>query len=363
MMPDTNDAIAQRRRLAQALMGQGTSTEPVGHWTQAAARVAQALSGSANMGYADSASKARETYDTQQADAKQGANRAYAEGAIQREVQQKAKLAQEAGLQPGSPEFKQYVYGIKPVEAAGSDLPSNVREYDYYRSLPDDKAREEYLRVKRSTPYLDVGTGFVAPNPINPAAPPTAVVSKDVAGAEREKVIGRETGDRHMAAPKAQAALQAADAKSQVVLKTLDEAEKMVGTLTAGFPGAVLSNLPGTAARDLSAKIDTLKANAGFAELQAMRDNSPTGGALGQVAVQELAMLQATITSLEQAQTPQQLTKAFQDYRTFIQESKVRRKLAFDMTYGGAQMPGIDVPQGGSDGWEEVDGVRMRVKR
>jgi hypothetical protein len=89
MMPDTNDAIAQRRRLAQALMGQGTSTEPVGHWTQAAARVAQALSGSANMGYADSASKARETYDTQQADAKQGANRAYAEGAMQREVQQK----------------------------------------------------------------------------------------------------------------------------------------------------------------------------------------------------------------------------------------------------------------------------------
>jgi hypothetical protein len=127
MMPDTNDAIAQRRRLAQALMGQGTSTEPVGHWTQAAARVAQALSGSANMGYADSASKARETYDTQQADAKQGANRAYAEGAMRREVQQKAKLAQEAGLQPGSPEFKQYVYGIKPPDP-NADLDRRFKE-------------------------------------------------------------------------------------------------------------------------------------------------------------------------------------------------------------------------------------------
>jgi hypothetical protein len=127
MMPDTNDAIAQRRRLAQALMGQGTSTEPVGHWTQAAARVAQALSGSANMGYADSASKARETYDTQQADAKQGANRAYAEGAVQRAVQQKMQLAQQAGLQPGSPEFKEYVYGIKQPDP-NADLDRRYKE-------------------------------------------------------------------------------------------------------------------------------------------------------------------------------------------------------------------------------------------
>jgi hypothetical protein len=121
-MPETQDAIDQRRRIARSLMMQGTSAEPVGHWTQAAARVAQALSGGYGMAQADTQSKQRETFDTQQAEAKQGANRAYAEGATQREVQQKMQLAQQAGLQPGSPEFKQYVYGIKTPDPRESQL-------------------------------------------------------------------------------------------------------------------------------------------------------------------------------------------------------------------------------------------------
>ena len=38
-----------------------------------------------------------------------------------------------------------------------------------------------------------------------------------------------------------------------------------------------------------------------------MRDQSPTGGALGQVAVQEINALQATVSSLDQQQSPSQL--------------------------------------------------------
>lgn len=164
MMPDTNDAIAQRRRLAQALMSQGTSAEPVGHWTQAVARVAQALSGSANMGYADSASKARETFDTQQAEAKQGANRAYAEGAMQREVQQKMQLAQQAGLQPGSPEFRQYVYGIKPPDP-NADLDRRYKEAQI-QALQQrggvDQKRIQQLQTLNIDPESAEGIAFLA---------------------------------------------------------------------------------------------------------------------------------------------------------------------------------------------------------
>lgn len=46
--------IDYRRRLAQQLMSQGTDTSPVGHWTQAAARIAQAISGSLNQDQAES---------------------------------------------------------------------------------------------------------------------------------------------------------------------------------------------------------------------------------------------------------------------------------------------------------------------
>jgi hypothetical protein len=103
------------------------------------------------MGYADSASKARETYDTQQAEAKQGANRAYAEGAPQREVQQKMLLAQQAGLKQGTPEFQQYVYGIKPV---GSDAPADtalIQNYKFRMGLPEDQ-RAAFDSVQRASP-------------------------------------------------------------------------------------------------------------------------------------------------------------------------------------------------------------------
>lgn len=252
-------------------------------------------------------------------------------------------------------EYKRAQIGKLNKDAAnGAETPSNVREWQHFNNLsPEDQQR--YLTMKRAEKYLDLGDRYGQPNPV---APDQMVreVPKNVAEEARQKKVGNEMGERQMAQPKAASSLAAIDAKADIVLKTIGEARQMVGPYTAGFGGAALSSIPGTAARDLSAKLDTLKANAGFAELQTMRDNSPTGGALGQVAVQELAMLQATVTSLEQAQTPQQLSQALDAYETFIRESKVRRQQAYETTYGGAQ------PAAG-DGWTNVGGVRIREKR
>jgi hypothetical protein len=93
------------------------------------------------------------------------------------------------------------------------------------------------------------------------------------------------------------------------VMNTLDTAVKQTGTFTAGSLGTPLSFLPGTAAKDLSANLETIKANLGFDRLQQMRDASPTGGALGQVAIQELVALQSTVASLDIQQSPSQLRK------------------------------------------------------
>lgn len=60
--------------------------------------------------------------------------------------------------------------------------------------------------------------------------------------------------------------------------------------LRAAFTGSNRANLEGY--------IQTLAANIGFDRLQRMREESPTGGALGQVAVRELLDLQATLGSL-----------------------------------------------------------------
>jgi hypothetical protein len=102
---------------------------------------------------------------------------------------------------------------------------------------------------------------------------------------------------------------QAVLARADLVLGKVAEARQQVGKFTAGLGGSVLGRIPGTPAVDLRKTVDTIKANIGFQELQAMREASPTGGALGQVAVQELNMLQAVVSSLDSEQSPQQLHK------------------------------------------------------
>lgn len=77
---------------------------------------------------------------------------------------------------------------------------------------------------------------------------------------------------------------------------------------TTGAVGAFLSRIPGTASANMRFLLDTIKANIGFEKLQEMRAASPKGGALGQVSERENDLLQATLGSLDQAQTQEQFT-------------------------------------------------------
>lgn len=97
--------------------------------------------------------------------------------------------------------------------------------------------------------------------------------------------------------------------QADAVLDTVREAKKMTGWSTTGV-GGVLASVPMTEARKLAGHVETIKANLGFDRLQQMRDMSPTGGALGQVAVQELVSLQSTVAKLDQLQKPSDVIKA-----------------------------------------------------
>lgn len=117
---------------------------------------------------------------------------------------------------------------------------------------------------------------------------------------------------------KQQAKVDGAIQQAERLISKVDQALSRTGGMTAGVGEALQ---PGwmkrmTGATDLAADLETIKANLGFAELQAMREASPTGGALGQVAVQELVALQSTIASLDQAQSPEQLKQRLNEIRT-----------------------------------------------
>jgi hypothetical protein len=106
-----------------------------------------------------------------------------------------------------------------------------------------------------------------------------------------------------------QSKLQGALGVADNVISVAQTALKQVSGFTAGMLGRPLSALGVPAAVDLEENLKTIQANLGFKELQAMRDASPTGGALGQVALKELEFLQAALTSLSNRQSPEQLNK------------------------------------------------------
>ena len=91
------------------------------------------------------------------------------------------------------------------------------------------------------------------------------------------------------------------------VIQVAEEAKKLTSGWTTGLTGTLAGLKPGSDAYNLQAKIDTIKSQLGFSQLQSMRDASPTGGALGQVSNQEIKYLQAALANLDKAQTSKDL--------------------------------------------------------
>src|SRR3546814_19130626 len=94
----------------------------------------------------------------------------------------------------------------------------------------------------------------------------------------------------------------------------------------AGF-GSWASALPGTPQHDAARLVDTVKANVGFDKLQAMREASPPGGALGQVSETENRLLQSVLGNLEQSQSPEQFRRNLGRVRDEIGRASCRERV------------------------------------
>ena len=126
---------------------------------------------------------------------------------------------------------------------------------------------------------------------------------------------------KQSAATAAKAKTGAVSPYNAVVLQTIDDIIPVLdadingwlnqnlgmGGWTTGTLGELMKGIGGTGARDLNAKLETLRSNIGFDRLQKMRMDSPTGGALGSVSERELSQLNSALGNLEQSQSPEQL--------------------------------------------------------
>ena len=118
--------------------------------------------------------------------------------------------------------------------------------------------------------------------------------------------VGPALADQQAAEDAAAAARNAELTSANIVLEDIEKALELAGGWTTGFVGNLIGGIPGTPAYDLARTLDTIKANVGFDRLQEMRNNSPTGGALGQVSEMENRLLQSVLGNLERSQSREQ---------------------------------------------------------
>jgi hypothetical protein len=155
-------------------------------------------------------------------------------------------------------------------------------------------------------------------------------VQRQIAQARLDEINSKRTDK----AEKQEAAKTLAVNHATKVIGDVQEATGLVRGTTTGLLGKGQSFVPGTDAFNLNQRLLTIKANLGFDRLQQMRDASPTGGALGQVAVQELNALQATVGSLEIGQDRKELDKNLSKiehhYSNWIRTTQGEKPVSFE---------------------------------
>lgn len=143
----------------------------------------------------------------------------------------------------------------------------------------------------------------------------------------------------------------AKEAQTELLTGLIGKARNQASAWTTGFLGTATEKIPGTPAFDLVSTLDTIRANIGFDKLQEMRDNSPTGGALGQVSEQENRLLQSVWGSLENSQSREQFLENLQLVEDQVARSWERVNQAYMEDYG---VPYFEANPNGSGPNDEV---------
>lgn len=222
-------------------------------------------------------------------------------------------------------------YGLNPIRTVGPDGETSLFQLGKGGETKPVELPDGY-RVASGTSRVDLGTGWGILD--NASGNLIGVLPKDLAGEEAAKAAGRTIGEREKNKPKARQAFRDLTRQWDIVLQDIEKAKSETGFWTSGWAGRLSDAIPGTPAYNLARTLETIKANIGFDKLQSMRDNSPTGGALGQVSEFENRLLQAVQGSLEQGQSAEQLLANLDRIRDNLMGLRDDRARAYAETYG-----------------------------
>jgi len=188
-----------------------------------------------------------------------------------------------------------------------------IKNFEFFKTLKPNASDEEVMQYLKGGNTFNLGPDVQikgdfaitkdpsAPNGLRFTVIPNSPTDlKQQAAAQKESKIDSAE----------QARTEAEATSGTLVLEEIDRAIAAIQAnplLTTGLGAQLTTNIAGTPAANVSQLLAPIQANIGFDRLQRMRNESPTGGALGQVAVKELDFLQATQGSLSQLQSGPQL--------------------------------------------------------
>jgi len=188
----------------------------------------------------------------------------------------------------------------RPISTGGG--PSNVQTYEYYKNLPSDADREEFLKTMRGPQMLDIGTGYYD----------TAtgdVVRKQIIEAGIKKTIAPDTGKRLAGF---QNDLNTADALISGVQETKSQLARLSGMTDYGTTGflSYLNVIPTTDQKQWENVKTTVLSRLGLDKLLQMKASSPTGASgFGQLSEKELDLLVSNMGKLDQASDPGEIKR------------------------------------------------------
>jgi hypothetical protein len=232
--------------------------------------------------------------------------------------------------------------------------------------------------VPRDTNLLAVGAVMPTavtktPDPMKFTDFPTPDGITRVYADGRSEILRGPTGNPLMPAPTreerqdadaAAAAVAAAPQRlksAQNLTRLIDDAAANTSYWTAGL-GSITAVVPGTPAADLAGTMESIKSNLAFDRLQQMRDESRTGGALGQIVLRELDMLASVWASTQQSQSPPQLRENLGVLRDRSVALEAAYQAMVDAGAGGGGGGTPSAPAGGGQVAYDTQGNRFVVR-
>jgi len=179
----------------------------------------------------------------------------------------------------------------RPIYTGQAEQPTSVREYEFYRQQagPNALPYDQWDQARRRSGATSVNTGTIPQG--------YQLTTDPVTGAQRLEAIPGGPADK---SAQDAAASESRATSTDVITGAADKIRDLAKKPgTTGLAGAASSYIPTSDAAEVYRQVDVLKSNATIENLNAMRQQSPTGGALGNVTEGEGKMLAAKSGALD----------------------------------------------------------------